>query len=119
MSAQDKITLGLVAAACVAYLGDVYVKRAKIAEDGQKIVDAMHTEQEHLKPEQPGRPSVQRNEVEEILLSALPSSRSVVIDRHAVRLRKTFVLLLLLCNLQLRPFATVLLLLKDVRSSRS
>lgn len=72
-SAQDKITLGLVAAACVAYLGDAYVKRAKIAEDGQKIVDAMHTEQEHLKPEQPGRPSVQRNEVEEIFSSALPS----------------------------------------------
>ena len=69
LPAQDKITLGLVAAACVAYLSDMYVKRAKNVEDGQKVVDAMHVEQEHLKTEQPGTPSVQRSEVEGIFIS--------------------------------------------------
>ena len=65
------------AAACAAYLGDMYVKRTKTAEDGQKIVDAMHVEQEHLKTEQPGTSSVQRSEVEILFLSALPSSQFV------------------------------------------
>ena len=74
---QDKITLGLVAAACAAYLGDMYVKRAKTAEDGKKIVDAMHVEQEHLKTEQPGNSSVQRSKVKIVFLLALPSSRIV------------------------------------------
>ena len=67
----------MVAAACAAYLGDMYVKRAKTAEDGQKIVDAMHVEQEHLKTEQPGTSSVQRSEVEALSPSALPSSQLV------------------------------------------
>ena len=66
------------AAACAAYLGDMYVKRTKTAEDGQKIVDAMHVEQEHVKTEQPGTSSVQRSEVEIFFLSALPSSQFVL-----------------------------------------
>ena len=49
----DKLTLGLVGAACLAALGDAYVKRAKTREEGQKVADAMLTEKDRLQTDRP------------------------------------------------------------------
>ena len=59
----DKITLGLVGAACLAALGDAYVKRAASVEGGQKVVDAMKTEKERLKTEKSQSSSMQSHQV--------------------------------------------------------
>lgn len=59
----DKLTLGLVGAACLAALGDAYVKRAKTLEGGQKVVDAMLKEKERLQTERPQSSSVESDQV--------------------------------------------------------
>lgn len=59
----DKLTLGLVSAACIAALGDAYVKRVKTVDDGQKIVDAMYTEKQRLETEKPRSSSVHDDQV--------------------------------------------------------
>ena len=98
------------AAACAAYLGDMYVKRTKTAEDGQKIVDAMHVEQEHVKTEQPGTSSVQRSEVEIFSFqpchhlslcyapSCSPPGKDICTDASALQITS-----LLICNI---PFVS-------------
>ena len=59
----DKLTLGLVGAACIAALGDAYVKRVKTVDDGQKIVDAMYTEKQRVETEKPRSSSVHDDQV--------------------------------------------------------
>ena len=59
----DKLTLGLVGAACLAALGDAYVKRARTLEGGQKVVDAMLKEKERLRSERPQSSSAESNQV--------------------------------------------------------
>ena len=59
----DKLTLGLVGAACLAALGDAYVKRAKTLEGGQKVVEAMLKEKERLRNEKPQSSSVESDQV--------------------------------------------------------
>lgn len=59
----DKITLALVGAACLAALGDAYVKRSASVEGGQKVVDAMKTEKERLKTENSQSSSMQSHQV--------------------------------------------------------
>ena len=59
----DKLTLGLVGAACLAALGDAYVKRVKTLEGGQKVVDAMLKEKERLQTEKPQSSSVESDQV--------------------------------------------------------
>ena len=65
----DKLTLGLVGAACIAALGDAYVKRVKTLEGGQKVVDAMLKEKERLQSEKPPSTSVESDQVRIIPLS--------------------------------------------------
>ena len=59
----DKLTLGLVGAACLAALGDAYVKRAKTLEGDQSVVDAMLKEKERLQTERPQSSSVENDQV--------------------------------------------------------
>lgn len=63
----DKITLGLVAAAGIAILGDAYFKRAKTAERGRKVVNAMQTEKERMRSDSQPSSSVQADQVSDML----------------------------------------------------
>ena len=62
----DKLTLGLVGAACIAALGDAYVKRVKTVDDGQKIVDALYTDKQRLENERPRSSSVHDDQVNSV-----------------------------------------------------